>query len=101
MNGKKANHTSTYRIRVQGVLKSPLADWLGDIQVISQEHGATLLVGQFADQPALRGFMDQLWNLNFNLLSVERIENQTEQNSHQTEQERTSKANLERRKRPT
>lgn len=76
MNGKKSNHASTYRIKVQGVLKHPLADWLGDIQVIPQEQDTTLLVGQFVDQPALRGFMDQLWNLNLTLLSAERIENE-------------------------
>ncbi len=89
MNEKKANHTSTYRIKIQGVLRSPLADWLGDLQIISQEGGTTLLVGQFADQPALRGLLDQLWNLNFVLLSVEQIENQSEQYSPQPEEEGT------------
>ena len=87
MNRRKANHASTYHIRVQGVLKSPLAEWLGDIQVIPQEDGVSLLVGKFVDQPALRGFMDQLWNFNLVLLSVERIENQSEQNPLQTQQE--------------
>jgi hypothetical protein len=76
MNGNKRNHASTYQIKVQGILKNPLADWLGDIQVIPQERGTTLLVGQFADQPALRGLLDQLWNLNFTVLYVERIENE-------------------------
>ena len=89
MNEKKTNHTSTYRIKIQGVLKSPLADWLGDLHITPQEGGTTLLVGPFPDQPALRGLLDQLWNLNFVLLSVERIENQSEQNSPQREQEGT------------
>ena len=95
MNRKKSNHASTYRIKIQGVLKSSLADWLGDITVVPQEHGETLLVGQFTDQSALRGLLDQLWNLNFTILSVERLENQNEQNPHQAEQERTSTANSE------
>jgi hypothetical protein len=86
MNSKKSNHASTYRIKIQGVLKSPLADWLGDITVVSREHGETLLVGQFADQSALRGLLDQLWNLNFTLLSIERIENATEQEPQQAKQ---------------
>ncbi|HLO30895.1 MAG TPA: hypothetical protein VK249_17245 [Anaerolineales bacterium] len=92
MNEKKTNPTSIYRIKIQGALKSPLADWLGDLQIIPQEGGATLLVGHFADQPALRGLLDQLWNLNFVLLSVERIENQSEQHSPQREQEGTGEA---------
>ena len=100
MDSKETDRKSLYRIRVKGVAIHSLADWLGDLQIIPQEGGTTLLVGSFADQPALRGLLDQLWNLNFTLLSVERIENQTEQNSHQTEQERTSKADPEGRKRP-
>jgi hypothetical protein len=65
-----------YRIRLKGALDRSVADWFGDITVIPQENGETLLVGQFVDQPALRGFLDQLWNLNFTVLSVERIENE-------------------------
>lgn len=76
MNGKKANEEKTYQIRVQGALKPPLADWLGDIQVIPQDHRETLLIGRFADQAALRGLLDQLWNLNLTVLYLERIENE-------------------------
>jgi hypothetical protein len=79
MNGKKANHETVYRIRVRGVANYSLTDWMADIQVLPQENGETLLIGRFADQPALRGLMDQLWNLNFTLLSAERIENEAEQ----------------------
>ena len=74
MAQKKSTHGNTYRIRLQGVLNSTVIDWFGGITVIPQEHGETLLVGQFPDQAALRGFLDQLWNLNVTLLSVERIE---------------------------
>ena len=83
MNGKKSNHANTYRIKIQGVLKSALADWLGDVTVVPQEHGETVLVGQFTDQSALRGLLDQLWNLNFTLLSVERIVNAIDQEHQQ------------------
>jgi hypothetical protein len=78
-NGTKADKSC--RIRVKGVANYSMTDWLGDIQVLPQENGETLLIGQFADQPALRGLMDQLWNLNFTLLSVERIESQAEQDN--------------------
>jgi hypothetical protein len=76
MDQKKSNHGNMYRIRLKGALDRSVADWFGDITITPQENGETLLVGQFVDQPALRGFLDQLWNLNFTVLSVERIENE-------------------------
>jgi hypothetical protein len=48
-------------------------EWFGNFSVHTLENDGTLLIGQFADQSALRGFLDQLWNLNFTILSVERI----------------------------
>jgi hypothetical protein len=79
MNRTNADQKALYRIRVKGVANYSMTDWLGDIQVLPEQNGETLLIGRFADQPALRGLMDQLWNLNFTLLSVERIENWPEQ----------------------
>jgi hypothetical protein len=73
---KKANMESTYRIKIQGLIGSSFADWFGKITVIPQENNETLLIGQFADQAALRGMLDQLWNLNFTVLSMERIGNE-------------------------
>lgn len=51
-----------------------MTDWFGDITVKPEANGETLLIGEFPDQPALRGFLDQLWNLNFTVLSVDRVE---------------------------
>lgn len=62
-----------YHIRLKGNLNPALTAWFENITIIPQDNNETLLVGQFADQAALRGFLDQLWNLNFTLLSVERI----------------------------
>ena len=76
MNQKKLNHEYMYRIRIEGALDRPITDWFGGITVIPQENGETLLEGQFVDQPALRGLLDQLWNLNFTILSFERFENE-------------------------
>jgi hypothetical protein len=67
---------STYHIRLKEALDRSTIDWFGEITITPQENGETLLAGQFADQPALRGFMDQLWNLNFTVLYLERIENE-------------------------
>ena len=76
MNQEKSSQAHTYRIRLKGILGHPIADWFGDITIIPQVNGQTLLIGQFADQSALRGFLEQLWNLNFTILSLERIENE-------------------------
>ena len=70
------NPGNTYHIRLKEALDRSTIDWFGEISITPQENGETLLAGQFADQPALRGFMDQLWNLNFTVLYLERIENE-------------------------
>ena len=77
MDQKDANRSNTYRIRVKETLDRPLTDWIGHLTIIPQENGETILVGSFTDQPALRGFLDQLWNLNITVITVERIENES------------------------
>ncbi len=71
-----ANQTSTYHIRVKETLDRHFASWLDDLDILPQENGETLLVSTFQDQPALRGFLDELWNLNITVISVERIDNE-------------------------
>jgi hypothetical protein len=73
MESKESN---TYRIWVKETLDSRSMEWFGDLTIIPQENGGTLLAGPFPDQPALRGLIDQLWNLNLTVLSVERVENE-------------------------
>ena len=75
---------STYRIRIKGILNRSMAEWFGDITILSQINGETLLAGVFTDQAALRGFLEQLWNLNFAILYVERISEQSAQNFNQS-----------------
>lgn len=75
MDSSESGKKIRYQIRLKGTLNPSLADWLGDLSIIPQEYGETLLVGPFADQSALRGLLDQLWNLNFTVLSVESVEN--------------------------
>jgi hypothetical protein len=64
----------TYRIRFTGGLNRSVTDWLGEASLVSQEKGETLITAKFSDQAALRGFLDQLWNLNCTVLSMERID---------------------------
>ena len=73
MESKGSDTGNVYQIKVKEILNQQNTDWFDDLTVSRLEKGGTLLVGRFADQPALRGFLDQLWNLNFTVLSVERI----------------------------
>lgn len=63
-----------YHIRIKGNLSPALTAWFGELTILPQENDETLLAGEFADQSALRGFLDQLWNLNFTILAVKRID---------------------------
>jgi len=49
--------------------------WFGDLTITPLEGSGTVLTGTFPDQSALRGFLTQLWNLNFTVLSVEKVGN--------------------------
>jgi len=76
MDQKTASLGNLYRIRLKETLDRSTIDWFGEMTITPQEHGGTLLSGWFADQSALRGFMDRLWNLNLTVLYLERIENE-------------------------
>jgi hypothetical protein len=76
MEHHESKLSNTYRIRVKETMDHHFADWLENLTYIPQENGETLLIGSFIDQPALRGFLEQLWNLNITVISVERIENE-------------------------
>jgi putative acetyltransferase len=73
MDRKGSGLQTTYQIRIKGIVNRSIATQIDDISIIPQENNETLLVGTFIDQPALRGLLDQLWNLNLTILSVERI----------------------------
>jgi len=76
MDQATITQSTTYHIRIKEALDRSTISWFGEITIAPQENGESLLVGQFADQSALRGFMDRLWNLNFTILYLERIESE-------------------------
>lgn len=76
MNQKELGQKNYYRVKVKETLNRSIANLIGEITVEPQDNGETILTGLFIDQPALRGFLDQLWNLNFTILSLERIDPQ-------------------------
>ena len=79
MKIKQTNQTNTYCIRVKEKLDHHITDWFGDLTLTPLDDGKTLLVGPVIDQPALRGLLNQLWNLNITVLSVDKIENENQQ----------------------
>ena len=77
MEQNTPQQSNTYHILVKETLDHPFADWYGDLTIMPQENGETLLIGSFTDQPALRGFLEQLWNLNITVITIERIESES------------------------
>jgi hypothetical protein len=74
MDPKTSKKGCLYHIRLKGVLNLESFGWVDDARIIVQENNETLLAVRIVDQPALRGIMDQLWNLNLTILSVEKEE---------------------------
>lgn len=67
-----------YEIKVQGELDHSWETFFEGL-AFSMDHAAgqstttTILVGSMIDQPALRGLLCKLWDLNLTLLSVRRL----------------------------
>ena len=70
-----------YEIKVLGVLDATWSDLFAEmtLTVEDEEKGAhlpiTTLTGPVADQAALRGMLNKLWDLNLTLMSVICLEN--------------------------
>jgi hypothetical protein len=75
MNSKQSigGPSSIYQIRVQGRLETRWSDWFNDFSIIC-EGDQTVLTGWVADQAALRGLLNKIWDLNLTLISLDRIE---------------------------
>ena len=77
-NGLDIKSPAIYRIRVQGNLDLKWSDSLSGLQVtVNNKDGLapeSLLVGKIADQAALSGVLNTLYDLNFPVLSVECLE---------------------------
>ena len=65
-----------FRIKVLSELDLGWSDWLGDMRITAdtcEGRAVTVLEGVVPDQPALRGILSRLWDLNLVVLSVERL----------------------------
>ncbi|KPJ76380.1 MAG: hypothetical protein AMJ54_12010 [Deltaproteobacteria bacterium SG8_13] len=74
----KLETPATYRIRVQGRLDKSWAARLGGMTVTADQTAkkapVTILVGHLADQAALSGILNTLYELHLPLLSVENLD---------------------------
>ena len=67
-----------YQIQIQGKLDEKWSDWFSGM-TITFESGSdgsciTTFTGTVADQSALRGILERVWDLNLTLVSVTRVE---------------------------
>jgi hypothetical protein len=67
-----------YQICVQGQIEESWSEWFGGLSITAQTRGETLLTGPIIDQAALHGTLDKLYNMNLPLISVLRVEMDTE-----------------------
>ena len=72
------NTPAIYRIHVKGVLSSDWTHKLAGMQITTSSKNETLLVGKLADQAALAGVLEILYNLHLPVLSVECMETLSE-----------------------
>ena len=67
-----------YQIVVEGRIDSSWVKWLGNFHLVSQKKTngkyLTMLSGVVIDQAALRGLVNNLWNLNLALCSIQQID---------------------------
>ncbi len=70
--------SSTYRIVVQGELGERWLRWLHGlghtVEVRGGNREVTVMTMQVRDQAALRGVLNQLWDLNLTLIGVRRMQ---------------------------
>lgn len=63
-----------YEIRLKGHLDRSWSEWLGNLTILHQESGETLLVGSLTDQAALHGILNQLRDIGTTLISVNPVD---------------------------
>jgi hypothetical protein len=68
---------AVYEIQVQGDLDQSWKAYFDGVAITStyiDESPITMLVAPVVDQPALRGLLCKLWDLNLTLISVRQLE---------------------------
>ncbi|MCJ7535630.1 MAG: hypothetical protein WA997_00865 [Anaerolineales bacterium] len=75
-NTKVLKGSSHYQIIVEGELNESWSDWLGNVKLKKGNQeidtSQTILLSEIPDQAALRGLLNRIWDLNLELISVNR-----------------------------
>jgi hypothetical protein len=71
---KESITTSLYKIVVEGELHESWTDRLGNVDLQRRIHGLdschTILLSEIPDQAALRGLLNRIWDLNLEIISL-------------------------------
>jgi hypothetical protein len=59
-----------YEIRVKGHLDLSWSDWFGEMTIMHEANGETLLAGKLIDQAALQGVLRKVSDMGLPLISV-------------------------------
>ena len=69
---------AVYRIRIQGILDKNLSDYYGGMTIEHEgdhkQSAMSILIGKVADQSALIGVLNALFDIGYPILSVEYLE---------------------------
>lgn len=76
MSKNEVDGPTVYQIKMQGKLDESWSGWFSGM-AITLVGDTTTLTGAVADQSALRGILTKLWDLNLDLISVNRVEDST------------------------
>ncbi|MFH2115308.1 MAG: hypothetical protein ABIJ86_12465 [Spirochaetota bacterium] len=82
-NGIRPDGPAIYRIRIMETLGSEWDQWFGGFTVTQDTDNGSILTGKVADQAALHGAIRKLRDLHLTLLSLHRIEIQSEREKMQ------------------
>ncbi len=67
----------TYLVTIEGKIDISWSDWLGGLEIVLRKEAdgthVTILSGVLADQAALRGLLNLLWDMNLVLRSVQQV----------------------------
>jgi hypothetical protein len=72
---KPVTEFQVYQIKIEGILSPGWSTWFDGFTVVqdSDKTDFTTITGCVADQAALRGILNKLWDLNLTLISVSRL----------------------------
>ena len=76
MSEKAYSKQYHYQITLAGGLDEQWADWFDGLVLThpDQQPEITTLTGPVADQAALRGLLNQIWDFNLTLIAVQRLD---------------------------